>query len=142
MTNKTIIGCVEKVKFSELELPSVPARIDTGATTSAVWATDIKEVKGTLYFTLFGKGSEYYNGVVIKSKSYEQRSVTSSNGISEDRYVVKFLIQIAGRKIHASFTLANRSGQTYPVLVGRNILRGKFLVDVKHGQPDTVGAKE
>ena len=46
--------------------------------------------------------------------------------------MIKMLVIISGKKIRARFTLANRSTQKYPVLVGRNILRRKFVVDVKH----------
>ena len=49
------------------------------------------------------------------------------------RYKVKIPVVVKGRKIKANFTLADRSAQVYPVLVGRNILRGKFVVDVKGG---------
>jgi hypothetical protein len=35
----------------------------------------------------------------------------------------------------ATFTLADRSSQVYPVLIGRATLRGKFIVDVQMGSP-------
>ena len=44
------------------------------------------------------------------------------------------LVVVKGKKIRATFTIANRASQVYPVLIGRNILRGKFVVDVKKGK--------
>lgn len=132
--NKTIIGQSEYIQFPEMGLFNVPSRIDTGARTSAVWASDITEQDGKLSFTLFDKQSTLFSGEVLTFENFETREVTSSNGYTEERYMVKLLVQLEGRKIRARFTLANRSTQTYPVLVGRNVLRGKFVVDIKHNK--------
>ena len=48
---------------------------------------------------------------------------------------VKMQIVIRGRRIMATFTLADRSTQVYPVLIGRATLNGKFIVDVQKGSP-------
>jgi len=82
-----------------------------------------------------GHEHEKYTGYVYIFDEYEVRVVASSNGHSERRYAVKLLITVAGRKIRAHFTLTDRSTQVYPVLLGRNVLRGKFVVDVKLGEP-------
>ncbi len=129
---KKLIGQTELIDFPELHLGNVVARVDTGAQTSAIWASNIRLQDGVLQFTLFDDSSKSYTGDVIKTRSWQIRKIVSSNGNKEQRYVVKLLILIAGRTIRASFSLANRSTQKYPVLVGRNILRGKFLVDVEH----------
>ncbi len=113
-------------------LNDVPSRIDTGARTSTIWASQIKLSGDKLYFVLFDKSSQFYTGKVLEFDSFETRFVTPSNGLTEERYMVKLLVNIGGRKIRARFTLANRSTQTYPVLIGRNILRGKFVVDINH----------
>jgi len=126
-----VIGQSEYIDFPEQGIAKVPARIDTGARTSALWASNIIEKDGTLHFCLFGEASPLYNGAVITVDDYELRAVTPSNGITEERYAVLLLVCIAGRTIRAHFTLADRSTQKYPVLVGRNILRGKFIVDIK-----------
>jgi len=127
------IGRAEYINFPELELSAVPARIDTGAKTSAIWATNIEEREGVLHCTLFGESSDHHTGTPVIFSSYGQRVVASSIGEPENRYLVKLLVEIGGRKIRASFTLANRERQVYPVLVGRNVLRGKFIVDVQRG---------
>ncbi len=128
------IGHAELVNFPVLGIANIPARIDTGAKTSSIWASQVKEVNGQLEFVLFDKHSEFYTGDVITTSQYEVRRIISSIGAVEPRYVTKLSIVIEDRKIRASFTLANRARQTYPVLVGRNVLRGKFLIDVKQGQ--------
>ncbi|HET8991788.1 MAG TPA: RimK/LysX family protein [Candidatus Saccharimonadales bacterium] len=127
-----IIGAVAQLNFVGHNDHFVPARVDTGARTSAVWASNIKIVDDELTFNLFGKSSPYFDGCVISTKEFTSKKVRSTSGFVERRYVVKLPININGRRIKASFTLANREHQAYPVLVGRNVLRGKFAVDLKH----------
>ena len=57
MKEKAIIGSTEFVNFGE-RAQKIPAKIDTGADSSAVWASDIHIDKdGALKFSLFGEGS-------------------------------------------------------------------------------------
>ena len=133
VNDKQIIGKAEEVALPEHGLEVVYARIDTGAKTSAIWASKVKETKKGLEVTFFGKSSKYFTGEPHLFTSYAETVVASSNGATERRYKVRLLIVIAGRRIRAWFTLADRSEQVYPILVGRNVLRGKFLVDVSLG---------
>jgi len=130
----TSIGRSEHIFLPELGIKNLPARIDTGATVSAIWASSIEEKDETLTFTLFDKGSDYYTGKQITTSHYSKRAVASSMGHVEVRFQVEMLVKLKGRKIRAKMTLANRSTQTYPVLIGRNILRNKFIVDVAGGK--------
>ena len=70
----------------------------------------------------------------VQSGEYDKIVVQSTIGEAEERYKIQLLIELSGRRIRASFTLANRSRQVYPVLVGRNVLSGKFIVDVSIGE--------
>jgi hypothetical protein len=126
-----VIGAVEKVQFLNHSSHLVPARIDTGAKTSAVWASNVTVDGNRISFTLFDKNSQYYDGKVIKTRINSVKKIKSTIGEAERRYVVKLPIFINGRKIKASFTLADRSNQSYPVLIGRNVLRGKFVIVIK-----------
>jgi hypothetical protein len=141
MKDKTLIGRVEEIALLDVGSGPIAARIDTGAKTSALWATSIREDKGKLSYILFGKESEFYNGKKINTKTYSKRSIASSSGHIEERYVVKHLVLLKSRRVKTSFTLTNRSEQAYPILLGRNILRGKFIVDVKLGKPHQLAEK-
>lgn len=132
---KKLIGRAEKISFPEFDVLNIPARVDTGAKTSSVWATDIKEYDGVLHFTLFGPQSALYTGKVCQVSQFEKTVVASSIGEPQERYKIRILIKLHGKKIRARFTLADRSQQTYPILIGRNVLRGKFVVDVQDGKP-------
>ncbi len=142
LKNPHIIGAWDKISFPKDDIFDVPARVDTGAKTSSIWATNISEKNGILTFYLFDKRSKYYSGKPIKSSSYSMKRIKSTNGLSERRYVVKFSATINDRRIKASFTLANRQKQKYPILIGRNILRGKFIVDIKHNLKSRLHLKD
>ncbi len=140
---KTIIGRVEKISFPELDGGAVLARIDTGAQTSAIWVSRAEVVHDRLEVVFFGKGHPNYTGKVYYFDEFTHGMVASSNGQAEARYKIRLLLKISGKKIRARLTLADRSTQVYPVLIGRNVLRGKFIVDVNLGAPlkDTENAR-
>lgn len=132
---KQLIGRAESISLPQLGVYDIPARIDTGARTSAMWASNIAEHDGQVSYTLFGKGSSLYTGKVITTRAYTVIAVSSSNGHIEIRYKVPAILLIGGRKIKTFFTLTDRSTQAFPLLIGRNTLRGKFIVDVQLGSP-------
>lgn len=137
MIEKKIIGRVEKVSFPELDIKDVHAKIDSGADLSSLWATGIHEENGVLRFKLFGKKSPFYTGkeIEIAAPHYLLTRVANSFGHKEFRYVVKLQIKLAGKLLVATFTLSDRSKKTYPILIGRKLLKGKFLIDVAKGTP-------
>lgn len=132
-----MIGRAERVKLLGLTEESFHARIDTGATVSSLWASDIRTEEDGLYCKLFGEGHPLYTGQDIHFSEYSTRLVRSSNGHEEMRYQVTVTLVIKGKKIKTTVTLADRSGQIYPMLVGRNVLRNKFIVHVAEGRTDT-----
>ena len=111
----------------------IPAKIDTGADTSSIWATNIKMVKNTLFFKLFGVGYSKYTGKIIKTDEFKRFRIKNSFGMSEIRYKVKLTIIVGDMVIEDFFTLANRSNNTHPILLGKTFLRDRFIVDVSRG---------
>lgn len=134
---KGIIGRVERVALPAFDIKNIPAKIDTGADLSSIWATDIIEKDGILQFKLFGKASKSYTGQIIKfdKPHYLLTRIANSFGHSELRYVVKLQLKLNGKLVKATFTLSDRSNKTYPILIGRKLLNRRFLVDVSKGTP-------
>lgn len=127
--NLPIIGSIELV--SVCGRTDIPAKIDTGADSSAIWASNIKVTEdGTLKFKLFGKGSLYYNGKVIKRKDYKVAVIRSATGQEQIRYRTHFTIQLGGKKIRVLLNLSDRKKNNFPILIGRRSISKKFLVDV------------
>ena len=131
-SHKTIIGRVEQITFPSLNGVKMHARIDTGAKTSSMWALSTEE-RATGLFVVF----PLENGATVSDTfvHYSQVKVSSSMGHEQVRYKVRLSAVIKKRRIYATFTLADRSRQVYPVLIGRKILMRKFIVDVAKGSP-------
>ena len=124
-----IIGSTEYVSIGKMT--KLPAKIDTGADSSSIWASDIKvKEDGTLSFKLFAPKSPYYTGEVLKSKEYTVSVIRSSNGSEQIRYRTTLPIKINGHTVKAALTLADRSRNNFPILIGRRTISGRFLVDV------------
>lgn len=129
--NKASISHIGSTAHVEILGRKVPAKIDTGADSSAIWASDIKVTKDNiLKFKLFAPGSPFYTGKVIKRKDFKVSQVKSSNGQTEIRYRAPISVNINGKQIRISFNLSDRSKNQFPVLIGRRTLKNKFLVDV------------
>ena len=137
INENSIIGRAEKVIFVEHNDLEVVAKIDTGADLSSLWASDIHETEAGLTFYLFGHQSPHFlnNEVTVPKGAYHMTRISNSFGQKEQRYVVKRKIKLQSKIINASFTLSDRSKKTYPILIGRRTIQGKFLVDVKRGEP-------
>jgi len=137
MKELTLIGRAERVDFPGLSFLKVPAKIDTGADASSIWAHVINLEGTRLDVIFFGPGSSHYDGVVhsFPKRDYAVTRVSNSFGQREVRYKLKLKIIVSGRIIIGSFSLANRSSKLYPILLGRSLLRNKFLVDVSKGEP-------
>lgn len=130
-----IIGRKEKVNLAEFEILGLIAKIDTGAYTSSIHCSRIREVntkngEKRLYFKLLDPSYPKYQEKKYSTKKYSQKLVKSSNGKSELRYVIETEIQIGDNIFIAEFTLSNRKDMKYPILIGRKLIKHKYLVDV------------
>ena len=130
----TIIGRRERIDLPSLGLKSLKAKIDTGAFSSSIHCHKIytKKIKKTnyLYFNLLEPSHPKYEETFYEVSDFRQKKIKNSFGQSETRYLIKLPILISGQVIETNFTLSNRSEMKYPILLGRDLLRGRFLVDV------------
>jgi hypothetical protein len=109
----------------------IPAKVDTGADNSSVWASGISvNSDGALQFQLFAPGSQFFTGQIITRNDFQTVKVRNSTGHTQIRYQTQLTVRIKGRKIRGTFVLADRSKNFFPVLLGRKILNRKFVVDV------------
>jgi hypothetical protein len=131
---KKIIGRKEKITLPKLGLNLVWAKIDTGAYTSSLHAENIKEEivdgKKVLTFQILMPGHEKFSGKTLRFDSFREKKVKNSFGQAEVRYLIETKIRLAGETFTAEFTLSDRSNMRNSILLGRKILRDRFLVDV------------
>lgn len=128
--NKPIIGSIEQVQIPLYGDKFVLAKVDTGADSSAIWATVISQDDGVLSYMFFGPGSNYYTGEIHTTKKFQLASIKNSFGSTEIRYKIRLKIIIGDHEVTSWFTLADRSRNSYPILIGKKLLKDSFIVDV------------
>lgn len=127
---KQLIGRREVIAFPKLGLYEITAKIDTGAYTTALHCHDIKEKDGVLYFKLLDPTHPDYNEQEQKFSTYTQKEIKNSFGEVEKRYIIKTIIKIGTKRIKSVISLTDRGNMRYPVLIGRKLLKNRYVVDV------------
>ena len=139
------IGRIEHVSFPEWDLFDLDAKIDTGAYTSSLHCHHIEKASdSTIRFNLLDPSHEVYNEKLFELPIHKEKTVKSSNGITEQRFIVKTRLQLMDELFDIELSLTDRSEMTYPVLLGRKLLKKHFLVDVsqKYLSDKKVNSKE
>jgi hypothetical protein len=128
-----IIGRREFVDFPELKLFSVEAKIDTGAYTSSVHCTDIEirtvNGKPVLCFKLLDNSHPEFSKFTHQFSDFYRKKIKNSFGEMEERYIIRTIIKLGKKSIRTTLSLSDRENMRYPVLIGRRLLKGKFIVD-------------
>lgn len=132
MGKKQLVGSIEKIWLPELKwLDS--GRIDTGAKTSSLNAHNIepfeRDGKNWVRFDV-PKNKEGEASTVEHKIVRWVRIIQSSTDELQRRPVIRLRIMIGGISQFAEFNLVDRSDMTYPILIGRNVLKDLMLVDV------------
>jgi hypothetical protein len=125
-----VIGRREAVDFPDLGLCGLEAKIDTGANTTALHCHHVRVEDGVLIFRLLDESHPEYQDREQRFTKFEQKIVKSSFGEQELRYIVRTRIRIGNRTIRGIVSLSDRKNMRYPVLIGRRLLKGRFIVDV------------
>jgi hypothetical protein len=130
---KITIGRVDKANFPKLSLTEIDVKVDSGAYTSSIHCSNIKEViidgENLIQFTLLDPEHPFYNNKEFTSKNYSPKIVKSSNGISEKRFMIQTEIVIFNTTFPIYLTLSERKDMKFPVLLGRKFLNKKFIID-------------
>lgn len=125
-----VIGWREWVGLPDLGLANLKAKVDTGARTSALCAHDIERIGDSrVRFTVHPRQRDTTTVVTAEADIVDERSVRSSSGLVELRLVVRTSLQIGVHRFDAEFTLTDRTSLGFRVLLGREALRRRFIVD-------------
>jgi hypothetical protein len=127
----TIIGEVEHVSIPKHKL-KLKARIDTGAKGSSLSAADILrfERDGKKWIRFSIKHPDTKKTVKIESPLIRTAKIKRHNTDAQERPFVKLSINIGDKTFKSDFSLTDRSQFEYPILIGRNVLSNRFIVDV------------
>lgn len=133
MDNLQIIGSEEWCVFNELGIPAIKARVDSGAKTSSLQAANIKIVnRGANEWVKFEVSPLQENrsiAIECQARLVDRRMVKSSSGISEVRLVIKTPVTIGDSTFDIELTLANRDTMEFRMLLGREALNERFIVN-------------
>lgn len=127
--NMPVAGGIETLYVTPLQMP-FQARMDTGAETSSVDAKNMRPFERDgekwISFDIINRknGEKHHFEKRIKRKTKIVRPEAS-----ETRYTVNMNIKMGRELITAEFTLADREKFDYQVLIGRNIINGRFIID-------------
>ncbi len=134
MKKKITIGRKDKIDFPELGLFDIDAKVDTGAYTSAIHCHNIEIIEtenaSKVRFNLLDPSHPDYDEKEFLLPVHQQKEVKSSSGTAEARIFIKTKIMLFGSMMDIELSLTDRSDMKFPVLLGRKLLHGKFIVDV------------
>jgi ribosomal protein S6--L-glutamate ligase len=132
-----VVGSEEWCSLPELGIPAIKARIDSGAKTSAIHASNITKFMkdGEPWVSYEIHPIQKNRKVIIQcsSKVHDTRMIKNTGGISEKRYVIKTPLLIDGHSWDIEITLANRDSMGFKMLLGREAMNGRILVNPGDG---------
>ncbi len=128
-----VLGWREWIALPGLGVDRIKAKLDTGARSSALHATDLERFEDPggpyLRFTLHPRQRSVEEALRVEARLVDERNVRSSSGARELRPVVLLDLEVAGVRWSAEVTLTRRDRMGFRMLLGRTALRGRFLVD-------------
>jgi len=141
--NKVILGSEEWCSFPELGIPTIKARVDSGAKTSALHAVNIspfvKEGENWVKFDINPIQNNSKTIIHCEARLVDKRIVKSSSGFREQRYVISTPLVFGEENWAIEMTLTNRDSMGFRMLLGREAMSGRVLVDPEQkyllGQP-------
>lgn len=138
------------VFFTRIGNSAIKARVDSGAKTSALHAVNIapfiKEGEDWVRFDINPIQKNEKTIIHCESKLIDKRIVKSSSGYREQRYVIQTMLEIGNEIWPIEMTLTNRDSMGFRMLLGREAMSGRTMVDPEEkyvlGQPSVESLKE
>lgn len=124
-TAAAVIGWRERVSIPALGIGIIIAKVDTGARTAALHATDIRQHGHHVEFTVPIKGRNHHCQLPLKGR----KQIKSSSGHSQARAMVEAEVKIGAARMTIDVTLTDRSDMGVPMLLGRDSIKGRYQVD-------------
>lgn len=133
MQQKFIAGAKEWCALPQLDIAAVKARIDSGAKTSSIHAFNIepftRDSVQWVRFDLHPLQKSRRASIRCEAPVVDRRIIKSSNGTTEKRFVIRTPLNINGFTWDIELTLTNRDAMGFRMLLGREAMSGRILVD-------------
>lgn len=131
MKNKILVGAKETIDLPDLGLFGIVTRVDTGAQTSSLHVDHLIENKNTsmIDFELHPDFHDINKTIKCTAKIIDKKRIKSSNGDKERRYIINTLAVMGSLQWTIRLTLTNRASMNHLMLLGRQAMVGKIIVD-------------
>jgi len=145
-----VLGWREWLALPDLGIPHIKAKVDTGARSSSLHAFEIetfdRDGRTFVRFTIHPRQHSVAKSVRAEAEVLDFRTVRSSSGKATRRIVIVTHVAILGRTWPIELTLANRDAMGFRMLLGREAVRGRTLVDpgisYRNGRPKRKRSKK
>ncbi len=131
--DKIVIGSEEWCSLPQIGIPAIKVRVDSGAKTSSLHAFNIRAFSRAgvnfVSFEVHPLQGNLRTIVRCEAEIIDKRVVKSSSGLGEKRYVVKTTLRHHEQQWDIELTLTNRDSMGYRMLLGREAMNGRMLVD-------------
>lgn len=132
-TKKLLVGSLENCDLPDLGISAMPVRVDTGATTSSLHVDNIEEFekdgKNWVRFDIHPDIHNVEKIVTTTARLSSKKTVKSSTADKERRAVIKTSFRLGGETWKIKLTLTNRSSMSYLMLLGREAMKDRIIVD-------------
>ncbi|MGB8331741.1 MAG: RimK/LysX family protein [Polyangiales bacterium] len=133
MHDVSTIGWREWLALPDLGIGRIKAKVDTGARSSSLHAFEV-EVTGEgkhpwVHFKVHPIQRDSVTIVQCRARLYEYRYVKSSSGHRELRPIIRTRLLLEGGTWPIELTLTSRDEMGFRMLLGREAIRGRFVVD-------------
>lgn len=129
----SVIGWREWAALPDLRVDAIKVKVDTGARTSALHAFDLEVVEREgepwVQFCVHPFQRDDDQVVAASAPLLEERQVRSSNGQMEERPVILTDVGLGDQRWAIELTLTRRDEMGFRMLLGREAVRGRFVVD-------------
>lgn len=144
-TDKIIIGRLESIALPELGIEELQVKIDTGAKTSSLHVDNIvkymEKGKLSVKFDIHPDIHNVERLISCKAVVSDIRKIKSSNGVAEQRYVIKTPMRLGNETWPIEITLTDRADMNYLMLFGREAIGNRLLVDTSQVFLTTLSAE-
>lgn len=132
--SKLTVGWREWIALPDFGVPRIKAKVDTGARSSALHAFDLERFAAPgggerVRFLVYPYQRDTSRSVAVCAELRGERLVRNSGGGQELRPVIATAIEIMGARFDIELTLSRRDVMGFRMLLGRQALRGRAVVD-------------
>jgi len=127
------IGWQEWCALPRLHIPTIKAKIDTGAKTSVLHASDIgafhRRGKHYVHFIVHPIQRSLKYPVPCTALIVDQRTIMNTGGHKETRYIILSTLTLGTQSWDIEISLTNRELLSFRLLLGRDALKKGIMIE-------------